>query len=274
MTSSVATSKTGTKSAILATLSTTVCFGGLVAVKDLNMTVEAGQVFGLIGPNGAGKTTIFNVLTGVYRPTSGDVHFEGQSIVGLPPYVIARRGLARTFQNIRLFGELSVLENVMTACHARNRSGILATILRTRHQQAEEREQRDFALDLLERFGLAAQRDAPAKSLSYGNQRRLEIARALATRPKVLLLDEPAAGMNPQESLALMRQIRQLREDFRLTVVLVEHNMRVVMGACDWIHVVEQGQTIAVGAPDDIKQNPRVIAAYLGRMQGNDVHYR
>jgi len=251
--------------ALLATRSTTVRFGGLVAVKDLDMTVAPGQVFGLIGPNGAGKTTIFNVLTGVYRPTSGDVQFEGQSIVGLPPHVIAQRGLARTFQNIRLFGELSVLENVMTACHARSRTGVLDTILRTRRQQAEESEQRDFALELLDRFGLAAQRQAPAKSLSYGNQRRLEIARALATRPKALLLDEPAAGMNPQESLALMRQIRQLREDFKLTVVLVEHNMRVVMGACEQIQVVEHGQTIAVGAPDEIKQDPRVIAAYLGR---------
>jgi branched-chain amino acid transport system ATP-binding protein len=251
--------------ALLATRSTTVRFGGLVAVKDLDLTVAPGQVFGLIGPNGAGKTTIFNVLTGVYRPTSGDVQFEGQSIVGLPPHAIARRGLARTFQNIRLFGELSVLENVMTACHNQSRSGVLATILRTRRQQAEEREQREFALELLERFGLAAQQHAPAKSLSYGNQRRLEIARALATRPKALLLDEPAAGMNPQESLALMRQIRQLREDFKLTVVLVEHNMRVVMGACERIHVVEQGQTIAVGTPDEIKQDARVIAAYLGR---------
>ncbi len=252
-------------SALLATRSTTVRFGGLVAVKDLDLTVAPGQVFGLIGPNGAGKTTIFNVLTGVYRPTSGDVQFEGRSIVGLPPHAIAQRGLARTFQNIRLFGELSVLENVMTACHSQSRSGVLSTILRTRRQQTEEREQRDFALELLERFGLAARPDAPAKSLSYGNQRRLEIARALATRPKALLLDEPAAGMNPQESLALMRQIRQLREDFKLTVVLVEHNMRVVMGACEQIHVVEHGQTIAVGAPDEIKQNPRVIAAYLGR---------
>jgi branched-chain amino acid transport system ATP-binding protein len=251
--------------ALLATRSTTVRFGGLVAVKDLDLTVAPGQVFGLIGPNGAGKTTIFNVLTGVYRPTSGDVQFEGQSIVGLPPHAIARRGLARTFQNIRLFGELSVLENVMTACHNQSRSGVLATILRTRRQQAEEREQREFALELLERFGLASQQHAPAKSLSYGNQRRLEIARALATRPKALLLDEPAAGMNPQESLALMRQIRQLREDFKLTVVLVEHNMRVVMGACERIHVVEQGQTIAVGTPDEIKQDARVIAAYLGR---------
>lgn len=251
--------------ALLATKSTTVCFGGLVAVKDLDLTVAHGQVFGLIGPNGAGKTTIFNVLTGVYRPTSGDVQFEGQSIVGLPPHAIARRGLARTFQNIRLFGELSVLENVTTACHAQGQSGILATIFRTPRQQAEEREQREFALELLERFGLAARRHAPAKSLAYGDQRRLEIARALATRPKVLLLDEPAAGMNPQESLTLMRQIRQLREDFGLTVVLVEHNMRVVMGACERIHVVEHGQTIAVGTPDEIKQNPRVIAAYLGR---------
>ncbi|MGQ9897215.1 MAG: ABC transporter ATP-binding protein [Acidobacteriota bacterium] len=251
--------------ALLLTRSTTVRFGGLVAVKDLDLSVAHGQVFGLIGPNGAGKTTIFNVLTGLYRPTSGDIRFEGQSIIGLPPHVIAQRGLARTFQNIRLFGELSVLENVMTACHAQGRAGVLATMFRTQRQQAEERDQCDFAMELLERFGLAAQRHAPAKSLSYGNQRRLEIARALATRPKALLLDEPAAGMNPQEALALMRQIRQLREDFNLTVVLVEHNMRVVMGACERIHVVEHGQTIAVGTPEEIRQNPRVIDAYLGR---------
>lgn len=250
--------------ALLATKSTTVRFGGLVAVKDLDLAVASGQIFGLIGPNGAGKTTIFNVLTGVYRPTSGDVELEGRSIVGLPPHEIARRGVARTFQNIRLFGELTVLENVMAACHPRSCAGLLATMLRTSRQQAEEKEQRDFALSLLERFGLAAYQRAPAKSLSYGDQRRLEIARALATRPRVLLLDEPAAGLNPQESLALMRQIQQLRDDFKLTVVLVEHNMRVVMGACERIHVVEQGQTIAVGSPDDIKRDPRVIAAYLG----------
>ncbi|MFQ3582577.1 MAG: ABC transporter ATP-binding protein [Chloracidobacterium sp.] len=252
------------ESPLLATKATTVRFGGIVAVKDLDLTVPSNQVFGLIGPNGAGKTTVFNILTGVYRPTSGDVQFEGRSIVGLPPHAIAQLGLARTFQNIRLFGELSVLENVMTACHPRSRSGVLATMFRTRRQQSEEREQRDFALALLERFGLAAQRHAPAKSLAYGNQRRLEIARALATRPKALLLDEPAAGMNPQESVALMRQIQQLRDDFKLTIVLVEHNMRVVMGACERIQVVEQGQTIAIGSPDDIKRDPRVIAAYLG----------
>ncbi|OYT70365.1 MAG: high-affinity branched-chain amino acid ABC transporter ATP-binding protein LivG [Chloracidobacterium sp. CP2_5A] len=250
--------------ALLAAKSATVRFGGLVAVKDLDLAVASGQVFGLIGPNGAGKTTIFNVLTGIYRPTSGDIKLEGQSIVGLAPHEIARRGVARTFQNIRLFGELSVLENVMAACHPRSRAGLWATMLRTARQQAEEKEQRDFALALLDRFGLAARRHAPAKTLSYGNQRRLEIARALATRPKALLLDEPAAGLNPQESLALMRQIRQLRDDFNLTIVLVEHNMRVVMGACERIHVVEQGQTIAVGSPDDIKRDPRVIAAYLG----------
>ncbi len=251
---------------VLATKSTTVRFGGLVAVKDLDLAVQAGQVLGLIGPNGAGKTTIFNVLTGVYRPTSGDVELEGKSIVGLPPHEIARRGVARTFQNIRLFGELSALENVMTACHLRSRAGLLATMLRTARHRAEEKEQRDLALALLERFDLAAHRHAPAKSLSYGNQRRLEIARALAMRPKVLLLDEPAAGLNPQESLVLMRQIQQLRDDFKLTIVLVEHNMRVVMGACERIHVVEQGQTIAVGSPDDIQRNPRVITAYLGNL--------
>lgn len=243
----------------------TIRFGGLVAVKDFDLDVRRGQVFGLIGPNGAGKTTVFNLLTGVYQPTSGGITLEGESLVGLRPNQIAARGLARTFQNIRLFGQMTVLENVKTACHGRSSSTLFDTVFGTKRHHDEEGRQTDFALELLDIFKLAGLRDEKASSLSYGDQRRLEIARALATRPKVLLLDEPAAGMNPQESVELMKLIRWIRDKFDLTVVLVEHNMKVVMGACERIQVLEYGQTIAVGTPEEIRNDAKVIAAYLGQ---------
>ncbi len=251
-------------STLLKTDKATIRFGGLIAVKDFDLDVTGGQVFGLIGPNGAGKTTVFNLLTGVYQPTSGDITLKGKSLVGLRPNQIAARGLARTFQNIRLFGQMTVLENVKTACHGSCRATLLDTVLGTARHHAEERRQNDFALELLDIFKLSDVREERASSLPYGDQRRLEIARALATRPSVLLLDEPAAGMNPQESIELMKLIRWIRDKFDLTVVLVEHNMKVVMGACDRIQVLEYGQTIAVGTPEEIRNDQRVIAAYLG----------
>jgi branched-chain amino acid transport system ATP-binding protein len=249
---------------LLKTEKTTIRFGGLVAVKDMDLEIAPRQVFGLIGPNGAGKTTIFNLLTGVYRPTSGDIRLEGQSLCGLRPFEIAARGVSRTFQNIRLFGDMTALENVKTACHVHSRQTLFDTVFRTRRHRADEAEQEAFALELLSIFKLDGVRHEKATSLPYGGQRRLEIARALATRPKLLLLDEPAAGMNPQESLELMKLIGWIRERFDLTIMLVEHNMKVVMGVCERIQVVEYGQTIAVGAPQEIKNDKRVIEAYLG----------
>jgi branched-chain amino acid transport system ATP-binding protein len=249
---------------LLKTEKATIRFGGLVAVKDMDLEITPRQVFGLIGPNGAGKTTIFNLLTGVYRPTSGDIRLEGESVCGLRPFEIAARGVSRTFQNIRLFGDMTALENVKTACHVHSRQTLVDTVFRTRRHREDEAEQEAFALELLSIFKLDGVRDEKATSLPYGGQRRLEIARALATRPKLLLLDEPAAGMNPQESLELMKLIGWIRERFDLTIMLVEHNMKVVMGVCERIQVVEYGQTIAVGAPQEIKNDKRVIEAYLG----------
>lgn len=249
---------------LLKTEKATIRFGGLVAVKDMDLEITPRQVFGLIGPNGAGKTTIFNLLTGVYRPTSGDIRLEGESVCGLRPFEIAARGVSRTFQNIRLFGDMTALENVKTACHVHSHQTLVDTVFRTRRHREDEAEQEAFALELLSIFKLDGVRDEKATSLPYGGQRRLEIARALATRPKLLLLDEPAAGMNPQESLELMKLIGWIRERFDLTIMLVEHNMKVVMGVCERIQVVEYGQTIAVGAPQEIKNDKRVIEAYLG----------
>ncbi len=249
---------------LLQTKGATIRFGGLVAVKDVDLEVAPGQVFGLIGPNGAGKTTIFNLLTGVYRPTAGDIRFNGESLLGLRPFQIASRGISRTFQNIRLFADMTVIENVKTACHFRGRQTLLDTVFRTKRHRAEEAEQEAFARELLDIFKLDHLRDETATSLPYGSQRRLEIARALATKPKLLLLDEPAAGMNPRESVELMNLIGWIRERFDLTVLLVEHNMKVVMGVCERIQVVEYGQTIAVGTPAEIKTDKRVIEAYLG----------
>ena len=249
---------------LLALSSLTCRFGGVVAVQDVSFSVAPGEIFGLIGPNGAGKTTLFNIVTGLTSPTSGTVVFEGQDITRRTPNHIARCGIARTFQNIRLFGNLSGLQNIVTARHIHLRTGALAGVLGLPGARREEQSSVAKARELLELVGLSARADDAAKNLSYGDQRRLEIARALALEPKLLLLDEPAAGMNPGEKRALGDFIRRLRDTFALTILVIEHHVPLVMGLCDRVAVLNFGQLIALDDPARVQNNRAVVEAYLG----------
>ncbi|MDP4146304.1 MAG: ABC transporter ATP-binding protein [Bacillota bacterium] len=242
----------------------TIKFGGLTAVSDFSLTIGENDLVGLIGPNGAGKTTIFNMLTGVYAPTSGNIQFNGESIEGIKPYEITKKNIARTFQNIRLLKSSSVIDNVKISFNYQIKYNIFDAVFRTPRFFKGEKEIEEKALELLKIFKLDGKKDELASNLPYGDQRRLEIVRALAASPKLLLLDEPAAGMNPQETTELMHLINWIRDEFKIAILLIEHDMKLVMGVCEKIVVVDYGKVIAEGTPDEIKKNEKVIKAYLG----------
>ncbi len=246
----------------------TMQFGGLIAVKDFNLNLNKGSIIALIGPNGAGKTTIFNMITSVYKPTKGKIYFKDKDITELAPHIVTKLGIARTFQNIRLFKDLSVIENVLIANHLHLKSNVFEAILRDSKYKKEERRMKEKALNLLEIVGLSDVKNEKSSSLPYGMQRKLEIARALATNPEILLLDEPAAGMNPRETEEITLFIKKIRDDFNLTILLIEHHMQVVMDISEEIYVLDYGITIAKGSPYEIQNNERVIQAYLGVDEG------